>query len=420
MPDAISLGLAALLLASLAMRLAMVRDLSAPPWVNSVHHALITRLIMELGRLPDTYAPYIATQTASYHSGYHSMLASFLWLSGLPLVYGMLIFGQILNTLAILSVYLFTVTLTHQRSAGLAAVLIAGLLSPMPAYYTSWGRYTQLAGVLILPAAFFITKTLMEHPPRKLFSIEALRSALLAGVICAGLFLTHYRVAIFLACLLAAHAFTLLLRWARKRSLLTGVIVIATGLAISFLAALLISLPWLPDAITSLAIPISRPVANAPRFFSDFSWGILTTAHGKLVLALGAAGLLLALFHKRPFALTMTLWVGFLFLLANFSSLGLPGGWYVNNTSVEILLYLPLAMLGGYFISSLLRRSIAFLPMRLHWAGAWAVGIAGAITAILGARALLPILNPITFLARQPDNAGIAWLEENLPAGEKS
>ena len=35
------------------------------------------------------------------------------------------------------------------RIGGLAAALIVGVFTPMPAYYTSWGRYTQLAALLI-------------------------------------------------------------------------------------------------------------------------------------------------------------------------------------------------------------------------------------------------------------------------------
>jgi len=41
--------------------LIMVRDLAAPAWVDSVHHAVITRLIVEKGGLPFSYSPYIDT-----------------------------------------------------------------------------------------------------------------------------------------------------------------------------------------------------------------------------------------------------------------------------------------------------------------------------------------------------------------------
>jgi hypothetical protein len=134
---ATGLALGAILLFSLFVRVAMVRDLSAPPWVDSVHHGLFTRLIQQLGAFPDSFAPFLEIPSGSYHLGFHSVLAFFLWLSGLDLPEGMLIFGQALNVLAVVSVYLFTRTLTGDRVAGLFAALITGVLTPMPAYYTS-------------------------------------------------------------------------------------------------------------------------------------------------------------------------------------------------------------------------------------------------------------------------------------------
>ncbi|RPI78340.1 MAG: hypothetical protein EHM41_25305, partial [Chloroflexi bacterium] len=138
---------------ALGLRLAMVRDLSAPAWVDSVHHAFITRLIVETGGFPNTYQPYFDISPTEYHTGYHAGLAAFQWFTGLDLLQGMLIHGQVLNVLAVAVIYLLTTTLTKNRTAGVLSAAIAGLFTPMPAYYTSWGRYSQLAGLLLLPAA---------------------------------------------------------------------------------------------------------------------------------------------------------------------------------------------------------------------------------------------------------------------------
>ena len=63
----------------------------------------------------------------------------------------MLILGQVLNALMIFPVYLLTNKLVKDKTAGIVAAFIIGLITVMPAYYTSWGRYTQLAGLLVLP-----------------------------------------------------------------------------------------------------------------------------------------------------------------------------------------------------------------------------------------------------------------------------
>jgi hypothetical protein len=94
-------ALGGIFLLAAGVRLAMVRDLAAPAWVDSVHHALIIRQILELGMLPQNYLPTMESQYATYHSGFHAASAFFLWLSSMPLPAGLLLFSQFLNALCI-------------------------------------------------------------------------------------------------------------------------------------------------------------------------------------------------------------------------------------------------------------------------------------------------------------------------------
>src|SRR4030042_1177968 len=85
--------------------------------------------------------------------------------------------------------------------SGLFAAIITGFITPMPAYYTSWGRYTELTGLLILPAAFTLVLLLMEvNKSRRKFLIVFL-SAITLG----GLFLVLYLVTVFLGCLFVSY-----------------------------------------------------------------------------------------------------------------------------------------------------------------------------------------------------------------------
>src|SRR5688572_28604170 len=43
----------------LAWRLFQVRTLALPAWVDSVHHTLLLRILLEQGQIPDTWAPYL-------------------------------------------------------------------------------------------------------------------------------------------------------------------------------------------------------------------------------------------------------------------------------------------------------------------------------------------------------------------------
>ena len=147
-----AIALFALLAALIAWRFFQVRGLAFPPWVDAPHHVLIVRKIMETGILPADLNPYLPV-TFYYHFGFHVVTALFAGISGLPLEKAALAMGQILNAAVSLSVYsLGRVVWSDPRRAGVAALLTA-LVSQMPAYYATWGRYTLISGLVLLPLA---------------------------------------------------------------------------------------------------------------------------------------------------------------------------------------------------------------------------------------------------------------------------
>ncbi len=421
-------GLALVFLFSLGVRLVMTRDLAAPPWVDSVHHGLIARLIMEGRAYPSTYAPYGLTANAHYHSGFHALLSAFVLLSGLSIPQAMLLLGQALNALvSTLGTYTFTRTLRFSHRAGLLAALTAALFTPMPAYYLSWGRYTQLAGLLLLPAAFALWAGEARHPPASRLAPAAPPLALLL----AGLVITHYRVTAFLALLLLAWE-TARLRPSALRE--QGARLLRTALP-ALTGALLLALPWLWPALMGFIAPKTAAWSASPTrqpWFADFAWRYLTAGLGRYALGVAALGLGWALWKRRRAAVTLLLWVGGMFLLANLGALGLPGRALVNNTSVEITLFLPLAALGGLFVDAVLRAWERALPQAapaegaapsgsgfVRWARpAYTLGAAVLLGAAVfqGLRATLPIVNPVTVLFHQADAAALRWMDENLPA----
>ena len=111
--------------------------------------------------------------------------ALFAGISGLPLERAALGMGQILNAAVSLSVYsLGRVVWTDPRRAGVAALLTA-LVSQMPAYYATWGRYTLISGLVLLPLAM---AALLENREsgREVFKI------FVQMILVAGTVLAHY------------------------------------------------------------------------------------------------------------------------------------------------------------------------------------------------------------------------------------
>jgi hypothetical protein len=394
---------------SLAVRLIMVRDLVTPAWVDSVHHALITRIISETGTLPETYLPYLDLSATDYHPGFHSQLATFLLLSNLDIPSAMLLFGQVINAMMVISVYTFTKGLTNSEVTGIFAGLITGLFTPMPAYYTSWGRYTQLSGLLILPTAYILF-TIAINYKNKIRWINF--PLLIAALTISGLFLTHYRVTAFFILLIIAEFIInrfctgpddILTKWKVNR------FIIYSGLGAIML------LPWLIQSIPDTFLPsLLRPLPEETKWFSDFSWRFLSTALGKQALAISGLGLIWGLIQKKRFVYLLLLWIVLLSILANIKVLGLPGGGLMNTTSVEISLFIPISVFGGYFINEILHFWKSISPRKIRSLLYIVSSFLMVYIVIIAAKNITSILNPITILSRKADISAIMWIKENI------
>jgi hypothetical protein len=408
-----SSAIIAIFLFALIIRLVMIRDLATPAWVDSVHHALFTRLILVNGFFPSSYLPYLNISTTTYHLGFHSITATFTWLSHLSVDQALLILGQVLNAFIIFTAYLFTKNLTRSTTASLLAAVITGFLSPMPAYYTSWGRYTELTGLVILPVAFvFIRSSILEKD-----SIKRYWMIFLGGVASAGLFMVHYRVIVFFAGLITADIFIYILikNNNQARSNLKGILHIT---AIAVISIVFVS-PWLFPMLKNLNSTLINPSGiNPVPLFQDFSWAYLTSARGKQILVMAGLGLLWGIIKQKRFVYLLVLWIVILFFSANLSALDLPGGGLISNSSVEIMLFIPISILGGYFIHQIIIHWKNLVPGRFHpiLTGAILITIGGF--SLYGARQLVTILNPITILTRNADITAMGWIRNNIPENE--
>ncbi len=387
---------------TIALRFLQARDLVLPPWVDSVHHTLIAQLIADGGRVPASYRPFLPLDRFHYHYGFHALSAGLVWLSGLATHRAVLIMGQVLNAGAALSAYLLAAHLTRRRLAGLLALLIVGTVSAMPAYYLNWGRYTQLAGMALLPSAMVLTMGGLEGEERKY------RRLALASIAGAGLALTHYRVLIFYGCFLAAYLlYETCVRRDGKRWLRAAILCL--------LAALLIS-PWLVNLAGALS-----PLAALPSWlrgsasYNAVPRGFLRVGHSRELIALALAGALWGLLKRERGAILTLLWVAAMFLAVNPSLLGLPTTWLVNNASAIIALFLPMAVLSGYFLASLSDG----LRARGRFAHRFVLGSLMVAAALWGSLDMLSIVNPVTVLATPDDVAAMEWIRENVPERAK-
>jgi NADH:ubiquinone oxidoreductase subunit 6 (subunit J) len=166
--------------------------------------------------------------------------------------------------------------LFRDRVAGLVGATLLFFVSAIPFALLFWGRLTHLAGVSVLPV-LITAVLLLDRAP-------SLRRVLLLGLLLAGLFLIHVRVAVIGMTFVAV--FCLLSRSGR---------VIVAGLAALLVAAILIG-PW----VVHLAqLDLVRTISTGRSFHqAENAWtqryvppGLLWLPNAGLLLSLGTAGL---------------------------------------------------------------------------------------------------------------------------------
>lgn len=414
-----------ILLLGLSVRLLAIRDLVMPPWVDSPQHVLISRMMADSGMIPVGYRPWMPVDLFWYHFGFHALAASLHQMTGLPLPQILLAGGQLLNALAPLSVYAGAVLLTGRRRAGLFAAFFVALLSLFPAYYLSWGRYTQLSGMLILPPLLGLSFRFFGSADRLAF-VALGRRAIRLGFLLGGLFLVHARVWIYALIWLpvAVTGVWSAVRsrprslsparapehWRATMSSLLGWL----GVVIGVMAGG--AIPWLVRVGEQRLLPMLPDLGQGGSLggYNDIPWGYLTYGWERAWLVVGAIGLLWALFRrKRPIAL-LGAWIAAVFVIINSDKLGLPAVWLVNNNTWFISLYVPVGIILGWMVDDWLRLAGRHPASWLLAHGCLTAAVVWS--GLFGVRQMIDMVSPETVLFRPDDLAVIEWAEANLPA----
>ena len=372
--------------------MAFLTDIFVPPYFDSAeHYRIIKGLVTAMGS--SALLKTIPSLTPNYyHLGFH-LLASFLTFSlhANP-IDTILVLGQVI--LAAIPIPLFFL-IRHGTKNDIAAffgILLAGFGWYMPGFAVNWGKYPALAGLLaleiVLSIAYFTS------------SKEASRNRLLwIGFLILAIFVStlfHTRTLIVIAISFASWFLAGKLQsWIGKIRLVSLVIflggILALGILIWKNPLLKLTLePYLADGIwVTLAVGILSPFAIA----------------------------------KFPRAAYFNILFIFSVFVTLFISVGnwLPG--FENQTLldrpfVEMILYLPLSILGALGLAGLLQtlKDISALPKRVRL-------YARILTTVvvLCFASLIPISNYNFYssdccnFVKYEDTVALDWMETHLP-----
>ena len=417
------MALLALLGLTLWLRFVQIENLALPAWVDSVHHALLIRVAAERGQAPLSLEPYMPIEQLPYHWGYHVVLAAVMQIACLDLPTTMLWAGQVLNALHVLTCGALAAYLWRKPWAGVVAGVVVGALSTFPAYYVSWGRYTQLMGLLLLP-------------PLAIALREALRTASLrwygaVALLLAGLSLVHFRVLVFALCLLTIMGIAQLVAqeqapW-RKHVL---------GMVLGFGLPLVLTVPWLWLLISRTLERMAQSTSYViNEGGSAIAPALLWAGLNRWLIPLALLAALWCLARRSRAAIEQTGWVASMLLAANPWLIGLPSVWLVSNESVVISLFVPISvMVGGgacllveWLAGSTKRRSqelsesghlssIVYRPascVRRRTAVHALALLALAGVGVWGGLRMRSIINQTTVFATAADLKAIQWAEEH-------
>ena len=430
----IGVPLALILALAFATRWSHIRNLQFPPWVDGLHHGAIIRVLMSKGAIPATLDPVVPGASLEYHWGYHATLAFLGWLVGvdspveIPRL--MLISGQALNALSVVMLYAAGRVLLKSREGALTTAALGALVSFFPAYYLSWGRYTHLAGTLVLAPLVIVLWSM--HDGRRLRA-----KSIVGAVLTLGLVLIHVRIAFFAG----LFALVLAARLVQRRQWRT----IALWAAIAAVAGVLVA-PWLLRLSGSEHVRafVAPRYGEAPDIHQSIPLDVLWSTHNRELLAVATAGLsgmtgylgmpvlgralsaawwaLLIWASRFPArdrrARRLTPWPRIALVTVFVALVGtllwIRLSWldltrFASVSSALITLFLPLSLAGAGLVTWFVLR---VAPPRFS-SGA-AIGVALALAGG-GAWLMRDIINPVTLLTTAADDRSVHWIERNVP-----
>jgi len=402
-------------LAVLAMvffsRFWVIRNVEVPLWGDSYQHTMIAQLIAENRGLFDSWEPYEPYQSLTVQYGFSANTAAWMWLTGMESPRAALVFGQLLNFFAILALYPLGVRLAKgNRWAGIVAMVIAGLFSAMPAFYVNWGRYAQLMGLAILPAALRLLWDWVEEPR------TSMRQAVVHGILLAGLLLSYYRMAFFYAMFIPV---MLLLAWAHgplKKSISDWRWVFVKLAATALVGLILIS-PWLPNVSGStLSESVGSGIttqSSSQGVWNDYqAWTGYQEYVPVWLLGLVVLSLVASLGFRRLEILGLLVWLGLISAVKAGSLVHLPGANMMQSFAVIISLYLFVGLAGAWLPGW----AFAWMVRRYERAGSIIVLVAILGASLAGLNVQRKILNPQTYaIVTLPDLRAMEWIRVNTP-----
>jgi hypothetical protein len=391
----------------LGLRFVQVRELLVPPGIDAPHHALIAKLVSDSGSVPTTFLPLLPIESARYHFGFHTAVAAMTWLTGNSIEQTMLVLGQIISAVICLGVYFFAIQLTGHRKVALLSLILAGLVSPFPGYYLTWGRYSAILGLLLLVTTLGTTIMFIKRPDYRLLVAGAL--------LWSGLFLTHYNMltmaVLFLLVYVAYNAWL-------KRQTGSPAAPVSWWLAGLVGLSLFLGSPWIYHLIYSLGGDRIVMLASLPNNEGAPYFGLLAQPSFLWVLIPGIIGTFYGLWKQQDWVVLLWLWLLVAGSAANVGVWGVLRIFILNNSAFVLVVFLPIVILASYALLSAyyLLNQLAAAKLQNNQVGVGLqllLSFVVIVFLIYSAWRQIPLLDRNEVSVTEEDLEAMKWIKEN-------
>ena len=376
----------------IVLRLAYVSRAVLPMYFDSAQHY---RYIAEMLSGLQESSPGVSSLVSYYHLGFHFLAAFTAFTTRAEITDTMLILGQVI--LAVMSLPLFFLVrhVTRSNSAGSFAVALAAFGWYMPAHAVDWGKYPALAGLSMLP--FILSLTYLWRRYKNSLSRPYLwtLNAVLLGSIVVSVFL-HSRTLVLLAILALTWALQSVWQGLSGRPRLSivcaAILVVLTEIIFIQRQGLLGPL-FDPYGLKAAAISLSVFLLSI----------IAYPAYPGLVFSCLVSGILLL----------ASLFIPVTNVIPGFANTTL-----LDRPFVEMVLYLPLALLGGFGLAGLEQKleNIKWVWGKNEFAPGKFAGVFFILLVVVNAWIKYDLYpSDCCDIVSEDDLAAIQWLAENLP-----
>ncbi len=382
-----------------------------PAWTDSLHHTLLTKLVAMNGQLPYSLEPYEPVNLSMYHLGLYSITGTFSMLTNFPAHTSLQWISQVFNGLCGIGIYLFLDKYVN-RKAAIVGLIVAGLFSFQPNWYFNWGRFTQLSAQSVLVTAMVLNIEAITHYKNHDRAINKIFTVFFASLLNAGMFLLHFRVAVFYFIFVAIVVVAEFIRSYRVKKWISYISNLGS---IALFSIILIS-PSIFQAFSKyLEIKMgdvnnSQSAEAAYYHFPLSSYFTLGLPAWLFLITLSF--LLVGLIKKNELMIKVFIWTLGLFGIGYLYLLNIPFLMVTNLGAILIMLYIPSALIIGIGFEEL-KNSIPSLFERDRLFNVFL--IAGLF---FGYVRVFDIEESRFFLTSE-DIEAMTWINENLPENTK-